>query len=169
MIHHVQALSRVDAEKFVRGEHPLSRELTRRFDGRIAWVSIGEREPSPVEHSGKPCLVERFADVNPDQYGVMEFERQMTPEQAARIASFVARFAEHPQSWALMVHCRAGVSRSAAVAAWACERFGVMSNNEFDRLHPIIAPNGYVLRLLREAGGAFRVNDRMARYREAAK
>ncbi len=163
MIHHVQALGRTDAEKFVRGEHPHSREIARVFDGRVAWVGISDDGTSPVLRSRGPVLVEAFADVNPGKYAGVTFENPMTEAHAARIAAFVERFSAHPETWALMVHCHAGVSRSGAVAQWVYERHATMDRALFDRLHRQCMPNSHVVRLLREAGGAFRVNDRRAR------
>ena len=141
MIHHVQALSRVDAEKFVRGEHPLSRELTRCFDNRIAWVGVSNDGSSPVTRYRGPHIVEAFADVNPGKYAGIEFENPMRPDQAERIVAFVERIAKHPEAWALMVHCEAGVSRSGAIAQWVHERHADMERSLFDRLHRHCLPS----------------------------
>jgi predicted protein tyrosine phosphatase len=166
MIRHVQALSRANAEKVLRGEHALAVEMARRFDGRVAWVGISNDGTSPVTNYRGPHLVEAFADVNNAEYPGIAFENPMRPEQAARIAAFVDGIAQRPDAWALLVHCAAGVSRSAAVAQWTLERHATMDRGAFASLHRHCSPNSYVLRLLREAGGAFRVNDRRASRRD---
>ena len=98
-----------------------------------------------------PRLVERFVDVNPDEYPGFTFSGAMAPVQATRIARFIERFAKHPKPWAVLVHCARGVSRSGAVAEWVFERYRPMPGDEYERLHPHILPNPYVMRLLREA------------------
>lgn len=162
MIHHVQALGRTDAEKFIRGEHAHSREIVRCFEGRIAWVGISDDGTSPASRFRGPWITEAFADVNPGAYAGMVFENPMTEAHATRIAAFVERIAQKPEPWALMVHCHAGISRSGAVVQWVHERHATMDRALFDRLHRQCLPNSHVLRLLREAGGAFQVNDRRA-------
>lgn len=153
MIKHVQALSRVNAEKVLRGEHPVALEMARRFADRVAWIGISEDGSSPVTGAPGPHLVEAFADVNNAEYPGIVFERPMRAEQAARIVAFVEDIAKRPGDWALLVHCEAGVSRSGAVVQWALERHSTMNRGIYAQMHRHCSPNRYVLRLLREAGG----------------
>lgn len=150
MIKHVQALSRVNAEKVLRGEHPVALEMARRFADRVAWIGISNDGSSPVTDARGPNLVEAFADVN---HTDIVFEKPMRAEHAARIVAFVEDIAKRPGDWALLVHCEAGVSRSGAVVQWALERHSTMNRGIYAHLHRHCSPNRYVLRLLREAGG----------------
>jgi hypothetical protein len=150
MLTYVRAFSLVEAEHFIRGQHPDARELVRRHQGRIAWVGVSGWEPSPVVAYKGPRIVESFKDVNADERPGFPFEGRMQPEQAARLAAFVHRFAIHEQPWALLVHCVQGLHRSVAVAHWARARYGVTQPNP--AWAPAGKPNPYILRLLTEAG-----------------
>lgn len=164
MIHHVQALSREQAAKYVAGTLYEARDLPRTFGDRIAWIAISDDGTSPIEHHVRaPHLLLAFADVNPDKYPGMSFENCMTAQHAGKIVALVQRLAQHPDPWAILVHCHAGVSRSGAVAEWVKRRHASMDNGRFQSLHRHCAPNSYVTRLLNEAGGSFTVTDRRSR------
>lgn len=53
----------------------------------------------------------------------------MSEDDARRIVAFVEQVA--PKIDVLMVHCRAGISRSAAVAKWVAEHYGLPFNHDY--------------------------------------
>lgn len=63
------------------------------------------------------------------------WERQSSCFPARRHAEEIRRFIEAlpPQIEFLVVHCGAGVSRSAAVAKWAAERYGAVLDRDAER------------------------------------
>lgn len=63
---------------------------------------------------------------------------------AKRILEFLRSYADKPQPYAVYVHCRAGVSRSAAVALFVRERFGCPMDLDAD----VSRANKRVLRVL---------------------
>lgn len=67
----------------------------------------------------------------------------MTEKDARLIKIFVERVA--PDIDVLLVHCAAGISRSAAVAKWIARRYSLSFDGQYKNY------NHYVLRLLDEA------------------
>ena len=85
-----------------------------------------------------------FHDVDPDSR--LESSRGYQPmatTDADKIVEFVEQVA--PNVDVILVHCKAGISRSAAVAMWIAARYEL----PFDHSYPHI--NDYVMRLLKEA------------------
>ena len=83
-----------------------------------------------------------FDDEIPQQ-GMSKSIVLMTPIHAMEIVDFVYSTAPHVEG--LMVHCKAGVSRSAAVAKWIANTFKLPFNNNYT------AYNKYVYHQLNEA------------------
>jgi hypothetical protein len=139
MITYVRALPRSRAARFIADEEFGFHED---FGERIAWVGISADGTSPVSAWLGPRLIESFGD-----------DESMTPEQGAILAFFIARIAAYPEPWALLVHCDAGISRSAAVATWAYERYARahMAPELFEREHRHCFPNQHVMRMLSAA------------------
>jgi predicted protein tyrosine phosphatase len=75
---------------------------------------------------------------------IEQLGKHMTAAQAAEIVAFVRELPEGITE--LLVHCEAGVSRSAAVALWACGRSGLTY-----RPADFLCHNRFVFRLLGEA------------------
>jgi len=69
----------------------------------------------------------------------------MNVGQAADIVAFVESVAPHVSG--ILVHCKAGISRSAAVAKWIAERYRLQFNHDYS------VYNRHVYRLLLEASG----------------
>lgn len=69
-----------------------------------------------------------FDDVDPDTCRDLS-NKFMTIHQAHVIAAFVDSVAPNVSS--IMVHCKAGVSRSAAVAKWIAERYGLPFDHHY--------------------------------------
>jgi predicted protein tyrosine phosphatase len=145
-IDHLSFLSRREAEA-----------ATPRDD--IAVISITD----PVTATSTPLALKdgwhsvlrlEFHDIDLDQLvqpflraQVREYCTLMTPDQAREIVTFVARIQSNGAS-GIMVHCEAGVSRSAAVAKWIADRHGLRLSDEATAAH-----NRYVYRMLEEAVG----------------
>ena len=95
-----------------------------------------------------------FHDINRDQLKHVsahlraDMEKNyamMTPRHAEEIVRFVDRLVRQGVE-GFLVHCEAGISRSAAVAKWIAERYDLPP---LGRL--VVAHNRYVYRLLKEA------------------
>lgn len=81
------------------------------------------------------------------------WDEDRAPEQvdAQRILEFVNKHRSAAETLSLVVHCHGGVSRSAAVARWVCEKLGVPMPQLGDGMHSLEGPNPRVLRLLDKA------------------
>ena len=67
----------------------------------------------------------------------------MSEQQALELVNFVNSVASEVEG--VIVHCRAGISRSAAVAKWIAEAYGIKFNHEYPHY------NKHVYKLLVEA------------------
>jgi hypothetical protein len=113
----------------------------------FAMISIGE----PAASEGDPQIQEgwhdvlrlSFHDVLPNQ-NVDGAYTLMTAEDADQIVEFVRRVAPNVQG--IIVHCRAGISRSAAVVKWISSEYKIPFNNKYRKY------NDYVFRLMVVAG-----------------
>jgi len=112
----------------------------------VALISIatpGERAPK------LPHFLERlsfeFHDVEDDQEPWIVFN----DEHAKAILEFIARIHAHDKGWRCIVHCKAGISRSAAVAIYVAEATGC----EFPRRQETGEANLMVLQVLADASG----------------
>ncbi len=81
-----------------------------------------------------------FHDITPDTLDVEGSYALMTDEQALAIVNFVRKVS--PNVDGIMVHCRAGISRSAAVVKWISDEYHLPFNPEYDKY------NAFVYRLL---------------------
>jgi predicted protein tyrosine phosphatase len=112
----------------------------------VALISIatpGERPPK-LPHFLERLSLE-FADVEDYQEPAVEFD----DEHAKAILEFVARIHSQDKAWRLIVHCKAGISRSAAVALYVAEATGC----QFLRRKEAGEANLLVLRVLADASG----------------
>lgn len=99
-----------------------------------ALISVGE----PDSYDGSPKITPgwehvlklSFHDVSPNQDGMDALLKYFGAEDAKAIVEFVRRVA--PEVEGLMIHCRAGISRSAAIAKWVCEEFNIPFNHKYD-------------------------------------
>lgn len=127
---------------------------------RVIFVSRSKAENSfgstdcAVISISEPSGFFGFADLKEGFYEVLRSEfddvdpatcsdqsnKFMTMHQARVIATFVDSVA--PEVNLIMVHCKAGISRSAAVAKWIAERYGL----PFD--HHYKSYNAHVYKLL---------------------
>jgi hypothetical protein len=92
----------------------------------------GEAKLMPGWHS--VCRV-FFHDVDP-AIPCCEPHTLMNEQDALKITQFVREIA--PGVDGILVHCKAGVSRSAAVAKWIAKQFDVPFNHEYDRYNKYV-------------------------------
>ena len=87
-------------------------------------------EPAQLQPGWQDVLTLRFDDVDAEQEGMQLFDAAM----AAQVLAFADRHQDSQDSIELVVHCTAGQSRSAAVALFLAERFGVQCWKESRRV-----------------------------------
>lgn len=117
---------------------------------RVIFVSRSKAENSfgfadcAVISISEPNGFLGFADLKDGWYEVLRTEfddvdpatcsdpsnKFMTMHQARMIAAFVDSVA--PEVNLIMVHCKAGISRSAAVAKWIAERHGLPFDHRYE-------------------------------------
>lgn len=112
----------------------------------IALISIATPGawPPSLPHFLEMLTLE-FDDVEDDQDPSMAFG----DEHAKAILEFVARIHSQEKAWRLIVHCKAGISRSAAVALYVTEATGC----QFPQHQEAGEANLLVLRVLADASG----------------
>jgi predicted protein tyrosine phosphatase len=104
---------------------------------RLAFADVETEKPviieykSKVKESGKQLLI-----VNP-----------FTSVQAEEIFDFIGKMKRGKRPVTLVVHCHAGVSRSAAVGEFAVKYLGG-DYEAFRKMHPNILPNTLVMKKL---------------------
>lgn len=92
----------------------------------------GEAKLMPGWHS--VCRV-FFHDVDP-AIPCSEPHTLMNEADALRITQFIRQVA--PEVDGILVHCKAGISRSAAVARWIAKQFDVPFNYQYDRYNKYV-------------------------------
>ena len=134
-IKHVQYKSRMDAEA---------------APANPRWAVISLNEPdaydgfAQITQGWHSVLKLSFHDVTPDSHGLDESITICCEQHAREIVEYVRRVA--PEVDGILVHCRAGVSRSAAVAKWISGEYRI----PFDRNYKMF--NKHVYQLLIAAG-----------------
>ena len=110
----------------------------------FAIISMGEpdaKEGDPqIQEGWHDVLRLSFHDITPDTLDVENSYTLMSEDDAIKIVNFVREVA--PNVDGIIVHCRAGISRSAAVARWICDEYNIPFNANYDRYNP------YVLKLV---------------------
>lgn len=144
----ISILDRSEAERMKRP----------RLDG---WRSVLVLEFEDSHEEAKLAPAGSWPDSpTPEQHVLYTHTRQEripTLDDAERLIEFIAGHQATDAPLHLVVHCKAGVSRSAAVAKWVEERLGVpRSDSEFKAT---LYANPRVLRLMDKAWAAY--NDRL--------
>lgn len=88
-----------------------------------AVISITESDdrPAALKDGWHSVLRLQFDDIDaPEQPYVL-----FSPAQAGQVIDFVTSVHDSTRVEGILVHCRAGISRSAAVAKWIAERYGL--------------------------------------------
>lgn len=110
----------------------------------FALISLGEPDAAEgdpqIQDGWHDVLRLSFHDITPDTLDVDGSYTLMADADAQKIVAFVKEVA--PNVECIIVHCRAGISRSAAVAKWICSEYDVPFNGGYDRF------NAYVYRLM---------------------
>lgn len=138
MIRSVDFISRVKAES-----------LPARDD--LAVISISEPEADPAILSCQEDMILRLAfhDVDPGAETANSWTL-FDPSHADRVMRFVRRIHADPQDVDLVIHCRAGISRSAALALFVAADTGC----EFPRKPFAGLANQHILTTLENITGA---------------
>ena len=114
------------------------------------WAVISLNEPDSCDGPAKiadgwhSVLRLSFHDVTPKSDGMDALIRYADADDAKQIVEFVRRVA--PEVSGIMVHCRAGISRSAAVVKWISGQYRIPFSWRYDKF------NEHVYQLLCEAG-----------------
>ena len=131
----------------------LERAKDHGIPANVFVVSIVDPEEAPIfEQDTDRIITLRFHDLDPEW--PVDPERDPRPsyvfmneDHARRSVDHVLRFHQHPESWACLVNCMAGVSRSGAIGTFA-RRLAAISYGNFKKRNPGLHPNRHVLRLL---------------------
>lgn len=98
------------------------------------------------------CISLNFWDITDEDYTKI---KKRYPEailfnksHAKKIINFVRTIYSKEDSYPLIIHCSAGISRSGAVGTFACDYAG-LDYNKFMKMNPYTYANQYVLRMLR--------------------
>jgi len=116
----------------------------------VVSITSPDSRPARLAEGYRDVLRMAFWDLAaPCQWGG-ETLLPISRRQAEAIVAFLERWHAHPESLTLLVHCEAGISRSAAVARYASERYRV----PVEDIQPDCPwANSEVLRQLRQAAG----------------
>lgn len=103
------------------------------------------------ERPGEAPWPDHMTEQQHEQVCTLVVSRAPELTDAQRIAEFVHRHHLAPEARRLVVHCRAGSSRSAAVAQWAAEATGAPLPQHREEGRGLDNANPRLLRLLRQA------------------
>jgi len=125
-------------------------------DPSVAVISITNyKDPSANLKPGWLAVLRvQFDDIDPGRNispflkaDMLSVYRPMTEEQAEEILGFAdVMVGSFNEATGILVHCEMGVSRSAAVAKFLRERYGLPEDEPDERFH-----NPHVYRLLKQA------------------
>lgn len=111
----------------------------------VIVISIHDRHYRPNLRSGfRDVLRLHFDDYDRERDGNDALQDSFTPEQAGVLKSWLEPYLRAKTDFTLLVHCHAGISRSAAVAWWAHKAHGL----ELRTTYPSWYLNSHVLRVL---------------------
>lgn len=98
--------------------------------GQPDWavISITDLDDAKIKQGWYAVHRSKFCDIDM-KHAEHEREMLMTNDQATEIVDFVYAVAPHIEG--MLVHCRGGVSRSAAVAKWVAEAFNLKFNHQY--------------------------------------
>lgn len=112
----------------------------------VAMISIATPGEQPPQ---LPHFLQHLSLAFHDVEDIKEPWIAFNDEHAKAILEFVARIHSQEKAWRCIVHCKAGISRSAAVALYVAEATGC----QFLRRKEAGEANLLVLRVLAEASG----------------
>ena len=95
-------------------------------------VSIHDRHFFPNLRGGSRDVLRLcFDDYDRERDGIDALKDSFTPEQAETLKSWLEPYLRANTDFTLLVHCHAGISRSAAVAWWAHKTHGLELKTDF--------------------------------------
>lgn len=136
MIRSIDFISQIEAEALPGA--PLQSDVA-----LISIATPGARPPKLGRFLEQVAL--EFDDVEDNQEPSVAFG----DEHAKAILEFIARIHSQGKAWRCIVHCKAGISRSAAIAVYVAEATGC----QFLRRKEAGKANLRILRVLSEASG----------------
>ena len=110
--------------------------------GDWAVISITEENKAELQEGWFGICRLQFHDVDPTK-GCEVPHVLMDAKHAMKIVMFVNKTA--PNIEGILVHCKAGISRSAAVAKWIAEKYNLPFEHRYESY------NKHVYKLLKEA------------------
>lgn len=135
----------------IRDTHEETELFTRVRVISVNSVRVPEDPPFSQKYwTAENVLVLRFDDVDDPNCDVWQNGHHMTEQDAEAIA----RFVEMPDQRPIIIHCRAGISRSAAIGTCLNEYYNKKltpdetAHESFWADHPYISPNLHVMKLL---------------------
>ena len=131
----------------IKDIHFTSRYQAERVEGRLDTivVSIHDRHSKPNLRSGfRDVLRLAFDDYDRERDGMDALMGAFSAEQAETLKSWLEPYLRANTTYTLLVHCHAGISRSAAVAYWAHKTHGLELKTDY----PTFYLNRHVLRTL---------------------
>lgn len=112
----------------------------------MAVISIGDPASTPPKiPDGIWAYRAEFLDMTPGELTLYGLDNDCLPTRAdvAGVLAFAAEVHDSPQDYRLVIHCRMGISRSAAIALMAYQ----ISRCHFPRWHDAFEANSYLLEL----------------------
>jgi predicted protein tyrosine phosphatase/alpha/beta superfamily hydrolase len=134
----------------IKHVHFTSRYQAERVEGRpdVVVISIHDRHARPNLRAGfRDVLRLAFDDYDRDRDGADALMEAFTTEQAETLKAWLEPYLRATMTYTLLVHCHAGISRSAAVAWWAHKAHGLEMKTDY----PAWYLNRHVLRTLDSA------------------
>ena len=118
----------------------------------FALISLGEPDAAEgdpqIQDGWQSVLRLSFHDITPDTLDVEGSYTLMSDEDAQKIVAFVKEVVPHVEG--IIVHCRAGISRSAAVAKWICGEYKIPFDAKYRKYNYFV----YRLMVLAAAGSS---------------
>ena len=106
-----------------------------------AVISISGLNPANLKEGWHSVLRLEFDDIDVEEEPYILFNES----QAEQISNVVTEAFDSHEVEGILIHCQAGISRSAAVAKWIAERYGLPFPNKYSLY------NKHVYRVLRSA------------------
>ena len=134
----------------LKNVHFVSQRQAEAIDGQssVIVISIHDSSRRPALRSGfRDVLFLCFDDYDQNRDGIDALMEPFSLAQAETLKAWLGKYLDDDTVSDLLVHCHAGISRSAAVAWWAHKKHGLELKTEYPAWHL----NRHVLRTLDSA------------------